>query len=75
MKRGDHETYHRVSQQHMKKYLAEFDFRYNERSALGIENAERMTKSIKGIVGRRMTYRHSLPKTLTKETLKWLISG
>ena len=60
MKRGIHGTYHHVSQQHLKRYLAEFDFRYNERSALGIEDGERMTKSVQGIVGKRLTYQDSL---------------
>jgi ISXO2-like transposase domain len=56
-KRGVYGTFHHVSQQHLKRYLAEFDFRYNEREALGISDAERMSKSIDGIVGKRMTYR------------------
>jgi hypothetical protein len=59
MKRGIHGTYHHVSQQHLKRYLAEFDFRYNERSALGVKDAERMAKSVKGIVGKRLTYTDS----------------
>ena len=46
MKRGITGTYHRVSQKHLKRYLAEFDFRYNERVALGVGDAERMSKSI-----------------------------
>jgi hypothetical protein len=45
--------------QHLKRYLAEYDFRYNERSALGVEDAERMTKSVQGIVGKRLTYKDS----------------
>jgi transposase-like protein len=57
MKRGITGTYHHVSQQHLKRYLAEFDYRYNERMALGIGDAERMAKSIPGIVGKRLTYR------------------
>jgi transposase-like protein len=59
MKRGIYGTFHHVSQQHLKRYLAEFDFRYNERSALGIEDAARMAKAISGIVGKRLTYRQS----------------
>jgi transposase-like protein len=59
MKRGINGVYHHVSQQHLKRYLAEFDFRYNERSALGVEDAGRMTKAISGIVGKRLTYRQS----------------
>ncbi len=57
LKRGIVGTYHHVSQEHLKRYLAEFDFRYNERSALGIEDAERSRKAIKGIEGKRLTYR------------------
>ena len=59
LKRGITGTYHHVSQQHLKRYLAEFDFRYNEREALGVDDATRMAKSIKGIVGKRMTYRRT----------------
>jgi transposase-like protein len=57
LKRGIMGTYHHVSQQHLKRYLAEFDFRYNERMALGIEDGERTTKALRGIVGKRLTYR------------------
>jgi transposase-like protein len=56
LKRGITGTYHHVSQQHLKRYLAEFDFRYNERSALGVSDAERATKAVKGVVGKRVTY-------------------
>ena len=57
LKRGITGTYHHVSQQHLKRYLAEFDFRYNEREALSVGDFERMTKSVQGIVGKRLTYR------------------
>ena len=57
MKRGINGVYHHVSQQHLKRYLAEYDFRYNEREGLGINDAERMAKAIPGIVGKRLTYR------------------
>jgi transposase-like protein len=59
LKRGITGTYHHVSQQHLKRYLAEFDFRYNERSALGVEDRERTAKALKGIVGKRLTYRRT----------------
>jgi hypothetical protein len=42
---------------HLKRYLAEFDFRYNERMALGVNDTERATKALKGVVGKRLTYR------------------
>jgi transposase-like protein len=56
LKRGINGVYHHVSQQHLKRYLAEFDFRYNERMKLGINDKARATKAIKGIVGKRLTY-------------------
>ena len=59
LKRGITGTYHHVSQQHLKRYLAEFDFRYNERIALGVNDRDRVAKSIAGIVGKRLTYRRS----------------
>lgn len=59
LKRGIVGTYHHVSQQHLKRYLAEFDFRYNERAKLGVNDAERMHKAIGGIVGKRLTYRRA----------------
>lgn len=57
LKRGIVGTFHHVSQQHLKRYLAEFDYRYNQRQALGFSDAERMEKSIAGIVGKRLMYR------------------
>jgi len=57
LKRGITGVYHHVSQEHLKRYLAEFDFRYNERSGLGIEDAERARKAVKGIKGKRLMYR------------------
>jgi transposase-like protein len=63
LKRGIVGTYHHVSAEHLHRYLAEFDFRYNERVALGINDRERMAKSIKGIVGKRLTYRRPSERT------------
>jgi hypothetical protein len=59
MKRGIYGVYHHVSQQHLKRYLCEFDFRYNERAALGVTDAERAVKAVRGVVGKRMTYQRS----------------
>jgi len=56
LKRGITGTYHHVSQQHLKRYLGEFDFRYNERMALEVTDAERATKAVKGVVGKRVNY-------------------
>ena len=51
--------YNHVSQRYLKRYLAEYDFRYNEREALSVNDAERMAKAIHGIVGKRLTYRRT----------------
>ena len=49
--------YHNVSEAHLKRYLAEFDFRYNERMDLGVNDAMRANKAVKGIEGKRLMYR------------------
>jgi transposase-like protein len=59
MKRGITGVYHHVSAQHLKRYLAEFDFRYNERAGLNVTDAARATKAVAGVVGKRMTYQQS----------------
>jgi transposase-like protein len=59
LKRGITGTYHHVSAKHLKRYLAEFDFRYNERAALGIEDEARADKLVRGILGKRLMYRDS----------------
>lgn len=56
LKRGLVGTYRHVGQQHLKRYLAEFDFRHNERMALGVNDSERATKALLGIEGKRLTY-------------------
>ena len=59
LKRGITGTYHHVSQQHLKRYLTEFDFRYNERKALEVTDAERAVKAVAGVVGKRLTYQQT----------------
>jgi transposase-like protein len=59
LKRSINGVYHHVSQQHLKRYLAEFDFRYNERMALGVNDTMRTDKAMSGIVGKRLLYRDS----------------
>ena len=46
-KRGVIGTFHHVSEQHLHRYLAEFDFRYNNRSRLGVEDIERAARALK----------------------------
>ena len=55
-KRGVYGTFHSISEQHLHRYLAEFDFRYNNRSKLGIEDTERVAKIAAGVGGKRLTY-------------------
>jgi hypothetical protein len=46
-----------VSEAHLHRYTAEFDFRHNNRIALGIDDLERTDRAIKGAQGKRLTYR------------------
>jgi hypothetical protein len=57
LKRGVMGSFHSVSEQHLNRYVDEFAFRWNTRSALGIEDTERASRAIKGAVGKRLTYR------------------
>ncbi len=57
LKRGITGVYHSVSEAHLHRYLSEFDFRYSNRSGLGVEDAERAAKALKGAEGKRLTYR------------------
>jgi transposase-like protein len=56
LKRGIDGVYHHVSEAHLNRYLSEFDFRYNNRVALGVDDAERTTRALRGIEGKRLTY-------------------
>src|SRR5262249_13354490 len=59
LKRGIIGTYHHVSEMHLHRYGAEFDFRYNHRVGLGYSDSERTTEMLKGITGKRLTYRRT----------------
>jgi transposase-like protein len=59
LKRGLVGTYHHVSEQHLQRYVSEFDFRYNTRTAQGFNDNERTNVALKGITGKRLTYRRS----------------
>ena len=56
-KRGMQGVYQHCSEKHLHRYLAEFDFRYSNRVKLGVDDAERTARALKGIVGKRLTYR------------------
>ena len=53
LKRGVIGTYHHVSEAHLSRYLAEFDFRYNSRL---VTDHERAANAVSGVVGKRLTY-------------------
>jgi len=56
-KRGMKGVYQHCSERHLQRYLAEFDFRYSNRAKLGVSDVERAAKALKGIEGKRLTYR------------------
>lgn len=58
LKRGIIGTYHHVSEQHLGRYTAEFDFRYNTRK---LDDFERADESLLGSIGKRVTYRRIGP--------------
>jgi transposase-like protein len=63
-KRGMRGTYQHCAEKHLHRYLAEFDFRYNNRSALGVDDTNRASQLAKGIVGKRLTYRRPNQKDI-----------
>jgi len=58
-KRGMVGVYQHCGEQHLQRYLNEFDFRYGNRSALGFDDAARAAEAIKGVAGKRLTYRQA----------------
>ena len=56
-KRGMIGTYQHCGEQHLQRYLNEFDFRYSNRIKLGITDDMRADKALEGIKGKRLTYR------------------
>ena len=55
-KRGMKGVYQHCAHRHLHRYVAEFEFRYNNRSALGIEDQERAKAALEGVVGKRLKY-------------------
>src|SRR3546814_10878889 len=58
-KRGMKGIYQHCGEAHLFRYLAEFDFRYNRRTALGVSDTERTTALIKQLGGKRLIYRRT----------------
>lgn len=57
LKRGLTGVYHSVSEVHLHRYLAEFDFRHSNRAKLGIDDVSRADLALLGVKGKRLTYR------------------
>lgn len=55
-KRGMRGTYQHCAEKHLHRYLAEFDFRYNRRVGLGVNDTARTDAILAGVVGKRLTY-------------------
>ena len=58
-KRGMKGVYQHCSEKHLHRYLAEFDFRFNNRMSKGIHDTERTQKALLKIEGKRLTYRRT----------------
>jgi len=56
-KRGMRGIYQHCGEQHLHRYLAEFDFRYTNRIANGVDDKGRSVLALAGITGKRLTYR------------------
>jgi hypothetical protein len=56
-KRGMKGVYQHCKEKHLHRYLCEFDFRYSNRIAVGIDDVARAEIALKGVVGKRLTYR------------------
>jgi hypothetical protein len=59
LKRGIVGTFHHVSEVHLTRYLDEFDFRYSNRSGLGVSDDMRANLMLNATTGKRLTYRRS----------------
>jgi transposase-like protein len=55
-KRGMVGVYQRCDEKHLHRYLAEFDFRYNARQSLGVDDQQRTSRAVMGMKGKRLTY-------------------
>jgi transposase-like protein len=76
-KRGMKGIYQHCAEKHLHRYLAEFDFRYSNRVRLGVHDAERAQRAIKGADGRRSTTGNLVAgprrKTLTRAEFRALL--
>lgn len=66
-KRGMKGVYQHCDERHLHRYVDEFGFRYNNRVAKGVNDEQRAIKALKGVVGKRLTYRPSDPEVTNAE--------
>jgi hypothetical protein len=59
LKRGMKRVYQHCGEQHFQRYLNEFAFRYNNRVKLGVDDVARAELALRGIEGKRLTYRRT----------------
>ena len=57
LKRAVYGQFHHVSEAHLHRYLAEADFKYNNRATLGIDDVTRAAALLRGVKGKRLLYR------------------
>jgi hypothetical protein len=72
-KRGMKGVYQHCGHNHLNRYLAKFDFRYNNRIALGVNDIDRANKLLSGFKGKRLTYERTIneePHRRKKRTTK-----
>ena len=60
-KRGMKGIYQHCGEKHLHRYLAEFDFRYSNRVAVGVDDLARSESALRGAAGRRLTYKSGSP--------------
>ncbi len=71
-KRGMKGVYQHCKEKHLHRYLAEFDFRYSSRVALGVDDQDRADKALQGIAGKRLTYRSPLISQPASKERPWV---
>jgi len=67
-KRGMRGVYQHCATKHLHRYLAEFDFRYSNRKALGVDDVTRADEALRGVRGKRLTYRRTCERVAGGQT-------
>lgn len=66
-KRGMKGVYQHCAHHHLHRYVSEFDFRYNYRKALGVEDEQRADILLNGVKGKRLTYQTTAERAATPQ--------